>query len=75
MRPMTSDPDERVCANCECVEHKDNGRTCEGCADWWCDDCWADWPETDNGDQIVCAECKKQGDEYDKEVRQSWNNR
>lgn len=75
LKPMTSDPDERVCAACGCVEHKDGGRKCEDCADWWCDECWKDWPEADNGDQRECAECKKQGEEYRDEVDWSWRHR
>lgn len=72
---MTIDPDERICTECECVEHKDNGRRCESCADWHCDDCRNEWPEAVSGDQRVCAVCATEGDEYDKEVRESWNNR
>jgi len=72
---MLTDPFNCICTECGCEEHADNGRKCESCADWYCDECRSEWPEADSGDKLWCAVCFKDGEEYDKEVRQSWNNR
>lgn len=66
------DPDERVCAACGCIEHKDGGSACGGCREWSCDDCADDWTDPH---RERCDACVKDDEEYDKEVRWQWTHR